>query len=266
MGAEKTTNRGMRGFTLIELLVVISIIALLLAILMPSLQAAKGQAKSVLCSANQKQIGLYCTMFELDNGYLPFRSWTNGRWTFVSMLMGSEEGKMGITIPWTGAPYDLCPDEYNSTNYLEEPGAFKVFSCPANKNKVSIGGPDPNPDGSRVMWDQNLTYGIHQNFLLNSADKWSEISRVKPSKYKNPSRNAFLSCSDRMYSYIDNWRAYYDPFFGWGNMGGFHPKFRNPFLYMDCHVERYKVPVAENPATMPPDGDEILRRIGWLGW
>jgi len=42
------------GFTLIELLVVISIIALLLAILMPSLQRVKKQAQAVACMSNIK--------------------------------------------------------------------------------------------------------------------------------------------------------------------------------------------------------------------
>ena len=61
-----------KGFTLIELLVVISIIALLLAILLPSLQKARAQAKKVVCSSYLKQFGLMCKVYAGDwNGYVP---------------------------------------------------------------------------------------------------------------------------------------------------------------------------------------------------
>ncbi len=55
------------GFTLIELLVVISIIALLLSILMPSLGRAKRMAKNVVCLTNLKQWGLIWSMYTNDH-------------------------------------------------------------------------------------------------------------------------------------------------------------------------------------------------------
>ena len=56
-----------KGFTLIELLVVISVIALLLAILLPTVQRVRRQAKAVACQSNLHQWGLCFKMYTGDN-------------------------------------------------------------------------------------------------------------------------------------------------------------------------------------------------------
>jgi len=61
-----------RAFTLIELLVVIGIIALLTAILIPSLQASRRHAKAALCKSNVKQLTLGLTIYETENGTFPY--------------------------------------------------------------------------------------------------------------------------------------------------------------------------------------------------
>jgi prepilin-type N-terminal cleavage/methylation domain-containing protein len=58
-----------QGFTLVELLVVISIIAILMAILMPVMHAAKEQGKNALCTNNLRQIGLGAGLFAEDNDF-----------------------------------------------------------------------------------------------------------------------------------------------------------------------------------------------------
>jgi len=71
--------RQKKGFTLIELLVVIAIIAVLAAMLLPSLNNARMMAKKIGCVSNLKQLGVGFGGYAGDfNGYYPFEIGVNG--------------------------------------------------------------------------------------------------------------------------------------------------------------------------------------------
>lgn len=71
------TTKKKAGFTLIELLVVITIIGILIALLLPAVQAAREAARRMHCANNLKQMGLAANQYLEMNGVFP-ASWVNG--------------------------------------------------------------------------------------------------------------------------------------------------------------------------------------------
>lgn len=126
------------GFTLVELLVVISIIALLLAVLMPALSKARGQAKRTVCGVQLKQVGLIWLLYANDyKNELP-PAYAGGSWNYL---------------------YDFVHDAMAA--YGVKDG--KVFYCP--EYKPSITDPWKNPR----MLNRNC-YETGYDFFTNIID------------------------------------------------------------------------------------------------
>lgn len=111
-------NSRNRGFTLVELLVVISIIALLLAILMPALKAARDQARSLACRANFKQIGTAGLMYTQDNG--------------GSFQLGRKINKQSAFVAWRKYYIDtrlwLCPTAVKTASEVGKPKDYTFIA------------------------------------------------------------------------------------------------------------------------------------------
>ena len=148
------------GFTLVELLVVISIIALLVAILLPSLQGAKRSAQSIICASNLRQLSTGWNIYAQQNN----GSIVPGR---TSKFSGSEN------IYWVGNGHQYRP------RWFVQMGAeagFYAYDKPST---------DPADDNTKTVdnrlficptkpdWinNRNYTYGYNYQFLGNSRFK-----------------------------------------------------------------------------------------------
>ena len=127
-----------RAFTIVELLVVIAIIGILVALLLPAVQAARESARRVQCASNLRQIGIaVLTFHEIHEGF-PQGGWGSawigvpgrgvgerqpGSWVYrISPFL--EEGLLVSSQGASEADFDL--------SYLSHP--IPVFHCPSRRS------------------------------------------------------------------------------------------------------------------------------------
>jgi len=126
-----------RGFTLIEILVVVAIIALLIAILLPSLRRAREQARTVVCATNLRTCG-QATMFyaQANKDWMPYAgaAWEMlhryvQRVTITRRLPKSpaaiydmeNRGLINVAVDFYLCPSDVYPS-WTTENYMYEGG------------------------------------------------------------------------------------------------------------------------------------------------
>jgi prepilin-type N-terminal cleavage/methylation domain-containing protein/prepilin-type processing-associated H-X9-DG protein len=137
--ANPSDSRHSGGFTLIEVLVVITIIGLLIALLLPAVQAAREAARRMQCANNLKQLGIALHSYHDAVGSLPWGegpdSWNN--WSaHVMLLPYLEQGALFNAFNF--ANYDF-PGEprLTSVNMTAEFTKLNVLLCPSDLDRLS---------------------------------------------------------------------------------------------------------------------------------
>jgi prepilin-type N-terminal cleavage/methylation domain-containing protein/prepilin-type processing-associated H-X9-DG protein len=166
------------GFTLIELLVVVSIIALLLSILLPSLAHARQQGKKAVCLSNLHQLGLASQMYlDESDGYF----WKHQEPAGMGATVGTQwwfgfESGSPPTPDTTHRPLDR--DRSILAPYIQN--VHETFVCPSFPTGRSFFFPKFSPGGTSYGYNLHLTMDL-----------------ITPAPFKTKQRDRISFAADR---------------------------------------------------------------------
>ena len=243
----RMSRRTAAGFTLVELLVVVSIIALLISILLPSLKKARDQAKQVKCLANLNSLGKGNTIYGAEwNDWFLGSPITTGQQLYPENGGAWEDDPEAVNVPvdvaqiwdWAGPIAAQTTDlHWNRAERWRTTLITGVFECPSNRYSA-VPFPTPTEDteeykGFRTqrMVSYNTMRGLmtytregsdrryYHNQIGGNVYRDNPVSNYAPrlDRIRNPSEKAFL-CDGSRYTTEDGLIDY-----GWdweGSAGG----------------------------------------------
>jgi prepilin-type N-terminal cleavage/methylation domain-containing protein/prepilin-type processing-associated H-X9-DG protein len=192
-----------RGFTLIELLVVIAIIAILAAMLLPTLARAKATAQGAQCKSNIKQLALAWESYSDDNRY-NFVLNTDDPNPLNTPTINPSQSWLDGAESWT-------PNTYDNTNVNFIANAmlgpyvgknYQIYHCPSDTSASTIAGAS-----------QNRLRSISMNGFVGIAAGWEQdwLSYTKLSDLAQPGpANLFVFIDEHPDSINDGWMMFAD--------------------------------------------------------
>ncbi|NLF08277.1 MAG: DUF1559 domain-containing protein [Pirellulaceae bacterium] len=169
------------AFTLVELLVVITIIGILIALLLPAVQAAREAARQLQCTNNLKQIGLAMLNHEEAHGYLPPGGWgcywvgdadrgfdakkQTGGWLYA--ILPYLEQQALFDLPADGNPDTITATQKAGGGILSKQ-PLTMMNCPSRRPATEY----PYPLDSK-WWPKNADHTntiARGDYAANSGD------------------------------------------------------------------------------------------------
>ncbi len=142
--AKPAAPKPRRGLTLIELLVVITVIGVLIALLLPAVQAAREAARRGQCANNLKQIGLALANYQSALRVYPFGVGGGGppgnvvnRWSAQSQLLPYlEQPALFNSLNFVGAPWLNLNPVFGPMNQTAMTTRIAGFLCPGDVDRI----------------------------------------------------------------------------------------------------------------------------------
>ncbi len=218
------------GFSLIELLVVISIIALLIALLLPAIKRAREAARLVQCLSNVRQIGISFHAYAADNknrapGYMEppmstlggaFTAWLRNESDWPAQVFGAtssrhkayitDQGFIGGNSARDNNPAVGSANPRKVNPYLQH--AETIFRCPSDIGEINPRGSfGDTPYYERVMGLQVAHNPIGSSYVYNAAPGLFSRGRVVPWKrmddFPDVARQVMLGDNSMLYTWLD---------------------------------------------------------------
>ena len=255
---KKTTNKRFsvrlkKNFTLIELLVVIAIIAILAGMLLPALNAAREQARTMSCLSNQKQMVQCMLNYTIDTG---FWIWPDAN--IVELGDKSQVGRywFGRLVCHGYIPNTKKEDVFDRYfTLLDMKARVNLMLCP-NARVVQDATPGNQVFPSYLISSGSTSWGTEITAISGPEHATKELSRaVRPEKIMTPSSKIALSEKQALNTHRQRYNV------SMGNLPGKPDSELKPNLFMGFPHGRVKQSMSSTACFSFADGHAAMMQM-----